>query len=287
MAYQRGYPLPQGQNRRAVDRGHFIPYTSGGLYGPNLFVQDRALNRGWSEEGKRYRRMEQRAIAAAPDSLIFILAHYIDSTDVPGFLTLGVVSTNGFAVDTFRNRYDEPQTLPLSTHLAGASDAQIGALGEETAGTLIETECDGTIVTMGDAGMPRNEGRQDLDLLVVIDGTLTAVEVKTRYTSKQAGRLTRDGNLLRPRMRRATGSRDTRQGSQEYVAARLESIIDTGDQAYGGTEVVVIAIDLKLMLAQAFDLNAAGTRLAPRGAPILAVEPPRKLSPILTHRGYL
>jgi hypothetical protein len=161
--YQHGYPLPELHANRRVDRGHFIPYTSGGLYGPNLFVQDRALNRGWSEQGKKYRALERRAIAEAPNSLMFILSHYIDETDVPGFLNLGVISAAGLTVDTFRNRYDNPETLSLDVHLSGASDSQIGALGEETSSILLEDDVAGTIVAMGDAGMPRTAGRQDLD----------------------------------------------------------------------------------------------------------------------------
>jgi hypothetical protein len=97
-------------------------------------------------------------MAGAPDSQVFIPAHYIDQTDVPGFLTLGVVTADSFALDTFRNRYYEPETLSLGTHLSGGTDAQIGALGEETASILIEADLDGTIVTLGDAGMPRTKG---------------------------------------------------------------------------------------------------------------------------------
>src|SRR5680860_1114883 len=40
ITYQRGYPLPETYAGRPVDRGHFIPYSGGGQYGPNLFVQD-------------------------------------------------------------------------------------------------------------------------------------------------------------------------------------------------------------------------------------------------------
>ena len=185
--YQRGYPLPERHANRAVDRGHFIAYSSGGLYGPNLFVQDRALNRGWSEEGKRFRALERRAIAEAPDSLLFVLPHYIDETAVPAFLTLGVIGAAGMAIDTFRNRYDNPRALSLDVHLAGATASQLGDLGEETAGVLLEEDLGGTIVAMGDAGMPRNNGRQDLDLLVAIGGVLIAIEVKTRYLSRAAG----------------------------------------------------------------------------------------------------
>ena len=285
--YQRGYPLPGRYANRAVDRGHFIPYTAGGLYGPNLFVQDRALNRGWSEQGKRYRALERRAIAEAPNSLMFILPHYIDETDVPGFLNVGVVDAAGLAVDTFRNRYDNPETLPLDVHLSGATDSQIGALGEETASVLLTDHFAGTIVTMGDAGMPRTAGRQDLDLLVIIEDTLTVVEVKTRYLSRRAGRLTRTGNLLRPRMRRPATSSGSRQGSQRYVTDRLARYIDTSHEAYEGIDVRVLAIDFRLMLAQQFDVNDAGTRLAPQGEPIDCREAAeRALGRILAHRGY-
>jgi hypothetical protein len=218
---------------------------------------------------------------------MFILPHYIDETDVPGFLNLGVVSASGLTVDTFRNRYDNPETLSLDVHLSGATDSQIGALGEETASILLTDNLDGTIVAMGDAGMPRTAGRQDLDLLVIIEGTLTAVEVKTRYLSRQSGRLTRAGSLLRPRMRRPATPGGSRQGSQGYVTVRLAGFIDTSQEAYEGIDVRVLAIDFRLMLAQQFDVNDAGTRLAPSGAPIECREAAeRALGRIIAHRGY-
>ena len=69
---------------------------------------------------------------------------------------------------------------------------------------------------------------------------------------------------------------------------RLAGVIDTSKGAYTGIDVRVIALDFKLMLAQQFDLNAAGTRLTPRGAPMdcrRAAE--RALDRILAHRGFL
>jgi len=63
--YQRGYPLPESVAGRDVDHGHFLPYSAGGLYGPNLYVQDRALNRGWSRDGRAYRRLERAAVSGA------------------------------------------------------------------------------------------------------------------------------------------------------------------------------------------------------------------------------
>lgn len=195
--YQRGFPLAERRGGRAVDRGHFIPYTAGGLFGPNLFAQDRALNRGWSREGRRYRALERAAVMQGARSLMFVHPHYSDDSDTPGFLTLGIVVGDHLEVDRFRNRYDQAnhsQLDPFAIELMGATDGQIGALGEETAAVLLE-DLGVTIVSMGDAGLPRDEGRQDLDLLVIVDNSLVAVEVKTRYTSKSAGRLTRASNL--------------------------------------------------------------------------------------------
>jgi hypothetical protein len=41
------------------DKGHFIGHALGGLLHINLFPQSREINRGWSELGKLYRKMEQ------------------------------------------------------------------------------------------------------------------------------------------------------------------------------------------------------------------------------------
>jgi hypothetical protein len=65
IAYQRGFPMDSGADDAPVDRGHLIPHLSGGEFGPNIFRQDRALNRGWSEQGKRYRALEREAAAGA------------------------------------------------------------------------------------------------------------------------------------------------------------------------------------------------------------------------------
>jgi hypothetical protein len=64
-AYQRGYPSPQGCADRPLDKGHMVAHAAGGTFGPNMFAQDRELNRGWSVEGRRYRALE-REIANTP-----------------------------------------------------------------------------------------------------------------------------------------------------------------------------------------------------------------------------
>jgi hypothetical protein len=63
-SYQRGFPLPPGRDGALVDRGHLIPHLSGGEFGPNIFRQNRALNRGWSPEGRQFRALEREAANA-------------------------------------------------------------------------------------------------------------------------------------------------------------------------------------------------------------------------------
>jgi hypothetical protein len=133
----------------------------------------------------------------------------------------------------------------------------------------------------------REQCRQHLDLLVIVDGAPVAVEVKTRYTSARAGRLTRAGNLPRPRLRRAAREDGHRQGSQPYVAARVQGWIDTGND-YAGMDVRAIVVDFVAMLAQQFAVNDAGTGLVALGPPVDCAEAAREaLAVIVEHRGYL
>jgi hypothetical protein len=289
-AYQHGYPLPDRLGGRPVDRGHFIPYTAGGLFGPNLFVQDRALNRGWSSDGRLYRELERSAVAAAPKSMLFVRPLYADDSDIPELLDLGVVAGPKLDVRRFRNRFDHLSPVDqdvLAIHLQAAMDSQIGALGEETAAVMLEDVWDAVMVGMGDSGLAREAGRQELDLLAIVDGELIAYEVKTRFMSRVAGRLTRAGNLARPRLRRPGTPTGDRQGSQAYVAARLSAYVDT-DMDFEGIDVRLIAVDLRSMLAQQFTVNDAGTRLARLGPPVdCSAAALQALRQIIAHRGYL
>ena len=103
VGYQRGYPLAPWADGAPVDRGHVIPHLSGGEFGPNIFRQDRALNRGWSAEGKRYRALEREA-AATPGA--FYLAHllYNDDTAHPSQVETGVLRGDALHVERFDNR---------------------------------------------------------------------------------------------------------------------------------------------------------------------------------------
>ena len=102
-SYQRGFPMTPDEES-PVDRGHLIPHLSGGEFGPNIFRQDRALNRGWSEEGKRYRALE-RAAAGTLGALYFGHLLYCDDTDYPRHIEIAVLLPGAaLRIEQFDNR---------------------------------------------------------------------------------------------------------------------------------------------------------------------------------------
>jgi hypothetical protein len=101
--YQRGFPMAAGADGAAVDRGHLIPHLSGGEFGPNIFRQDRHLNRGWSEQGKRYRALEREA-AGTPGTFFFGHLMYGDDTAHPIQLEIGLLRGGTLHVEKFDNR---------------------------------------------------------------------------------------------------------------------------------------------------------------------------------------
>ena len=104
-AYQRGYPSPQARAERPLDKGHMVAHGAGGEFGPNIFPQDRELNRGWSADGRRYRALE-REIAATPGTFFFCCLLYADDSDFPAAVELGLLRPAGLHVERFRNRFD-------------------------------------------------------------------------------------------------------------------------------------------------------------------------------------
>ena len=101
--YQRGFPLAPRTDGSPVDRGHVVPHLSGGEFGPNIFRQDRALNRGWSEQGKRYRALEREA-AATHGCFFFAHLIYTDDTAEPSQIETGVLRGAVLHVERFDNR---------------------------------------------------------------------------------------------------------------------------------------------------------------------------------------
>jgi hypothetical protein len=104
VAYQRNFPLPPDPDGTPVDRGHLIPHLSGGEFGPNIFRQHRALNRGWSEQGKRFRALEREA-AAAPGTFYFGHLVYTDDSAYPTMIETGLLRAGELYVEGFRNRF--------------------------------------------------------------------------------------------------------------------------------------------------------------------------------------
>jgi hypothetical protein len=102
IAYQRGFPLAADPGSLPVDRGHLIPNLSGGEFGPNIFRQDRSLNRGWSQEGRRFRAMEREA--AIPGTFYFGHLLYADDTAYPMEIEIGLLRGNILHVERFQNR---------------------------------------------------------------------------------------------------------------------------------------------------------------------------------------
>lgn len=104
VSYQRGFPLPPDLDGTLVDRGHLIPHLSGGEFGPNIFRQHRALNRGWSEQGKRFRLLEREA-AATPGTFYYGHLLYEDDTAYPMEIESGLLRGTELYVERFRNRF--------------------------------------------------------------------------------------------------------------------------------------------------------------------------------------
>jgi hypothetical protein len=102
-AYQRGFPLTPEDSNAPVDRGHLIPHLSGGAFGPNIFRQDRALNRGWSAEGRRYRALEREA-AATPGTLYLGHLLYDDDTAYPIAVEIGLLRGHTLHAERFDNK---------------------------------------------------------------------------------------------------------------------------------------------------------------------------------------
>jgi hypothetical protein len=72
------------------DDGHFMARAIGGGFDVNLFSQDRLLNRGWSQQGKIYRRMEKYC-REQEGTFCFSRPIYADGSNVPRWLEFGVL----------------------------------------------------------------------------------------------------------------------------------------------------------------------------------------------------
>ena len=71
-----------GEGTFRVDKGHFLGHASVGLLDINLFPHRRELNRGWSDEGKRFRKME-KFVSDHPGTFSYHRPQYDDDTWIP------------------------------------------------------------------------------------------------------------------------------------------------------------------------------------------------------------
>lgn len=107
----RGFPNVNASVRRVLgdsafvaDKGHFLGHASGGILDINLFPQRRELNRGWSDEGKRFRSME-RYVAEHPGVFFYHRPLYDDDTWIPATLEYAVLKDGDtWWKDSFRNK---------------------------------------------------------------------------------------------------------------------------------------------------------------------------------------
>jgi hypothetical protein len=107
-SFVRGFPLPRTDH--PIDRGHLIAWSTGGAdhLGINLIPQDRALNRGTSRAGSRWRALE-RAAASTTGTFIWLRATYDDTSDIPCTIDRLQITPDGDATfDRFPNRPDTP-----------------------------------------------------------------------------------------------------------------------------------------------------------------------------------
>lgn len=96
-------PVPGSWSGRGRDRGHLVAHALGGALDLNLVPQSIALNRGRSEEGRRWRALEREA-AASPGTPLFVRPIYADATWSPTEFEYGLVRGGGLHVERFQNR---------------------------------------------------------------------------------------------------------------------------------------------------------------------------------------
>ena len=72
------------------DKGHFMAHCIGGGLDVNVFSQERRLNRGWSPQGKTYRKMETYC-RERPGTFCFSRPIYEDGSSVPRWLEFGII----------------------------------------------------------------------------------------------------------------------------------------------------------------------------------------------------
>ncbi len=107
----RGFPnvnlsvsLALGEQAFSADKGHFLGHASGGQLDIDLFPQQRELNRGWSDEGKLYRKMETH-VAQNVGTFFYHRPIYDYTSWIPAQLEYGILlEDQSWWINTFANK---------------------------------------------------------------------------------------------------------------------------------------------------------------------------------------
>ena len=119
----RGFPRGAASDASVVDsvrhdRGHFIAHASGGGMDINLFPQLVDVNRGWSNRGKVYRRMENYLVAH-PGTYCFSRSIYSGWTDHPYVIEFGLLGVDeNLWVELFPNCRSADEMRAIEVALA-------------------------------------------------------------------------------------------------------------------------------------------------------------------------
>ncbi|WP_437080852.1 hypothetical protein [Streptomyces sp. enrichment culture] len=155
-----------------------------------------------------------------------------------------------------------------------ASDSQtvhfIGDIGEAALRIALEAEGHEVLQT-ADRHAPRRDRQHLLDLVTRLNADWVH-EIKTTGGKRKGSIYAKkpfEGvvSLTKPQL--STTRSGVRQGSAEYVAARLGEIVATAESPAPGAQpqVLVHKIDLRVMKHQSWSVNADGTVGEPTGPP--------------------
>jgi hypothetical protein len=89
-------PNPLLWSGRDRDRGHFVAHAAGGGLDLNLFPQTAGLNRGQTEQGRRWRSMERYA-AHHPGTPLFMRPVYDARSWAPAEVDHAILTSQGFS----------------------------------------------------------------------------------------------------------------------------------------------------------------------------------------------
>jgi hypothetical protein len=132
VEFIRAHSDPSCASENRYDKGHFIGHAFGGLLHINLFPQSKKINRGWSELGKLYRKME-RYCEKNPGTYCFSRPVYAGYSAHPRLIEFGVLKGDGSLwVQQFPNCDSSEEMTKIEqifrAKIAGKADNELRSL---------------------------------------------------------------------------------------------------------------------------------------------------------------